>query len=106
VHEQRRHGRIDAAAERTQHAFAPDLGADPLHLLLDHGGGRPRRRRVGDVVEEVLQDLGAVRRMHDLGVELDAVQPPLGLLECGDRRRGRARDHPRAGGRRGHRVSM
>ena len=44
-----------------------DLGADPLDLLLDHGGGRPRGRRAGDVVEEVLEQVLAVRRVHDLG---------------------------------------
>ena len=60
--------------ESAEHALAADLRADPLDLLLDHGRGRPRRRRVGDVVEEVLQQLHAVRRVHDLGMELDAVQ--------------------------------
>ena len=54
-----------------------DLRADALDLLLDHGGGRPRRRRAGDVVEEVLQQLLAVRRVHDLRVELDAVEAAL-----------------------------
>ena len=34
-----------------------DLRPDPLDLLLDHGGRRPRRRRARDLVEEVLQDL-------------------------------------------------
>ena len=34
-----------------------DLRPDPLDLLLDHGGRRPARRRAGDLVEEVLQDL-------------------------------------------------
>ena len=56
---------------------APDLRADPLDLLLDHGGRRPRGRRAGDVVEEVLEQVLAVRRVHDLGVELDAVEPAL-----------------------------
>ena len=49
-----------------------------------HVGGVP-----GDLVEEVLEDLLPVRRVHDLGVELDAVQPPRPILEGGDRRRRR-----------------
>ena len=51
-----------------------DLRADALDLLLDHRGGRPDRRDAGDLVEEVLQHLLAVRRVHDLGVELHAVE--------------------------------
>ena len=35
------------------------------------------RRRTGDLVEEVLQDLLPVRRVDDLGVELDGVEPRL-----------------------------
>ena len=57
VHEQRRDRGVDAARERAEDALAADLRADPLDLLLDHGGGRPGRRRAGDAVEEVLQQL-------------------------------------------------
>ena len=64
------------------HAFAANLGADPLDLLLDHGRRRPGRRRVGDAVEEVLEDVLAVRRVHDLGVELDAVEVALGASKA------------------------
>ncbi len=72
----------------------PDLGADPLDLLFDHGGRRPGGRRAGDVVEEVLEQILAVRRVHDLRMELDAVEPSLHVLERSDRRRRRrARDH-------------
>ena len=60
---------------------------DPLHLLLDHGRGCPRRRRAGDVVEEVLQQLCPVRRMHDFRVELHAVKPYAPVLECRNGRR-------------------
>ena len=77
VHEQRRDRRVDAARERAEHALVADLGADPLDLLLDHRRRRPGGRRAGDVVEEVLQQIGAVRRVDDLRMELDAVEPPL-----------------------------
>ena len=43
-------------------------------------------RAAAHVVEEVLEDLLAVRRVHHLGVELHAVDPPLGVLEGGDGR--------------------
>ena len=43
VHEQRRDGGVDAAREAADHALRADLRADPLDLLLDHGGRRPRR---------------------------------------------------------------
>ena len=106
VHEQRRHRRVDAAAQRAEHALASDLRADPLDLLLDHRRRRPRGRRVRDVVEEVLQHLHPVRRVHDLGVELHAVDARLGLLERGDRRRRRTGDDARTARRRDDRVAM
>ena len=91
VDEQRRDGGVDAARQRAQHALRPDLGADPLDLLLDHRRRRPGRRRAGDPVEEVLQHVLPVRRVPHLGVELDAVQPALRVLERRDRRRRRPR---------------
>ena len=106
VDEERRDGRVDPARERAQHALRPDLRADPLHLLLDHRRRRPRRRRVGHRVEEVLQQVVPVRRVHDLGVELDAVQPPLRILERRDRGRLRRRHDARALRRRRHRVAV
>ena len=73
VDEQRGDGRVDAAREAADDALRADLRADPLDLLLDHGGRRPARRRARDLVEEVLQDLLALGRVHDLRVELDGV---------------------------------
>ena len=106
VHEQRRHGRVDAARQRAQDALMPDLCADPRHLLLDHRGRRPAGRRLGRAVEEVLQHVHAVRGVDDLGMELDAVEAALRSLEGGDRRRRRARDDGRALGSRDDRVAM
>ena len=87
VDEQRGDGGVDAAGEAADDALRADLGPDPLDLLLDHRGRRPARRRPGDLVEEVLQDLLPVRGVHDLRVELDAVEAPAHVLEGGDRRR-------------------
>ena len=106
VHEERGDRGVDAAGERAEHALGADRRADPRDLLLDDGRGRPRRRRARDLVEEVLQDLLPVRRVHDLGVELDAVQAPRAILEGGDRRRRRAGGDLGARRRRGHRVAV
>ena len=92
--------------ERAEDAVVTDLRADPLDLLLDHGRRRPGRRRVGHGVEEVLQQLLPVRRVHDLRMELDAVEPPVRVLEGRDRRVGRLGRDPRAGRSGGHRVAV
>ena len=47
-----------------------------------------------------------MRRVHDLGVELDAVQPLLAVLESCDRGRGRGRGDDRALGRSRDRVAV
>ena len=65
-----------------------DLRADPLDLLVDHRRRRPDLLAAGDLAQEALEDLGAVRGVHDLGVELDPVETALDRLERGD---GRAR---------------
>ncbi len=106
VHEQCRDRGVDAARERAEDALVPDYRSDALDLLLDDRCRRPRRRDVRDLVQEVLEDVLAVRRVDDLGVELHAVQPPCAILERGDRRRGRRRGDDRAHRRRGHRVAV
>ena len=106
VDEQRRDGRVDAPGERAQDALRADRRTNARDLLLDHGGGRPGGRRAGDLVEEVLQDLLAVRRVHDLRMELDAVELARAILEGGDRRRGRGGGHVSADRRRGDRVAV
>ena len=51
-----------------------DLGPHGLDLLLDDRRHRPRRPAPAGVVEEALEQLLAVRRVDDLGVELHAVE--------------------------------
>ena len=97
MHEQRRDGRVDAARERAQHPGRADLCADALDLLGDHRGGRPDRGDARDLVQEVLQHLLAVRRVHDLGVELHAVEAAPVILERRDRRARRLADDAGAG---------
>ena len=54
-----------------------DLGADPLDLVVDDRSRRPRALALADLDEEAFEDLLAVGCVHDLGVELDPVDPPL-----------------------------
>ena len=77
VDEQRRDARVDAARERADRPAVADLLADPLDLLLDHRARAPGAVGAADVDQEVPQHLLAVGRVHDLGVELDAVDPAL-----------------------------
>ena len=85
---------------------SPTCGADPLDLLVDHRGGRPVGVAARDLGEEALQDLLAVRRVHDLGVKLDPVEPALGVLERGDRRAGARGERVEAGRRLEDRVAV
>ena len=106
VDEKGRDGRVDATGEAADHALGAHLRPDALDLLLDHGCGGPGRGDPGDVVEEALEDPLALRRVHDLGVELDPVEPLLGILERRDGRRLRRGRDAGAGRRGGHRVAM
>jgi hypothetical protein len=99
LHDERRDGRVDAARERADHAaLRAHLLADPRRRLLDEGARVPVAPAAGDV-EEVREDLGALLRVHDLGVEQDAVELARRVLDRRDRvGLGRARD-AEAGGR-------
>src|SRR3989442_14889879 len=60
LHQQGGHRRVDAPGEPADHPLAPHLGPDPLDLLLDHRRGRPAHVAAADVLEEGLEDGGAV----------------------------------------------
>ena len=88
VHEQRRDGGVDAPGEAADRPPVADLGADPRDLLIDDRSRAPAAVGAADLLEERRQDLLAERRVGDLGVELDRVDPALGRLK-GRHRRGR-----------------
>ena len=98
VDERRGGRRIDAAGEAADDAAVADLLADPLDLLVDHRRRRPLLLAAGDLAQEALEDRLPVRRVDDLGVELDAVEAALGVLAGGDRRTGARRRAPRSPG--------
>jgi hypothetical protein len=106
VHEERRDRRVDAAGEPADHLLGADLRADPLDLLLDHRGRRPRGRGARDLVEEALEHALPLWRVDDLRVELDAVERALGVLERRDRGRLGRRRHGRSRRRGGDRVAV
>ena len=92
-----RDGRVDPAREG---ADDPPFGARGRSVGVDaladggHGGGDevaggPGGVSAGDAEDEVAQDVPPGRRVDDLGVELDAVEPPVGIGQAGERRGGR-----------------
>ena len=60
---------------------APGSASTCVSMIERH---RPRGPAAAGLVEEVLEHLLAVRRVHDLGVELHAVEAPARVLERGD----------------------
>ena len=96
VHERGGDGRVDAAGEAADDPFGADLVADRVDRRLDDRGHRPGRPAAARVVEEVLEHLLPVRRVHHLGVELHAVDASIAVLERGRGRvgRGRGDDEP------------
>ena len=65
---------------------------------LDEVRGRPGRLRAADAEHEVGEDVAAARRVHDLGVELDAVEVARRVGEAGVRRGVGLRGGVEAGG--------
>ena len=72
--ENRRDGRVDAARERAEDDARLQLLAQARDRRVAEARHRPRRLRAADVVEEVLEHLGAVLGVVDLRVALDAVE--------------------------------
>ena len=91
VDEQRGDGAVDAARERADHALAADLRADRARPA---ARSPPPASRTGAAPATSKRKFFSISmpcgRVHDLGVELDAVEAALGVLEGGDRRRLRA----------------
>ncbi|GGQ30916.1 hypothetical protein GCM10010215_63780 [Streptomyces virginiae] len=81
LHEGRGDRGVHAAGQAADGALVADLRLDGRDLLLDDVAGRPGGGEAGAAVEEVLQDLLAVRGVHHLGVVLHAVQLLLVVLE-------------------------
>ena len=64
---------VDAARQAADHLVLADLGADLGDGALLEGGHRPVALEARDLEREVAQQLGAVGRVHHLGMELHGV---------------------------------
>ena len=74
VEEDRHDGRVDAARKAEDDFLVTDLLLQLLDRLLDPARKLPVRLAAADLEEEVADDLIAVLRVHDLGMELDRVE--------------------------------
>ena len=85
--ERRADGRIDAAGEPADDPVgrARPGWAISLERSLDERPHRPVPRVLADPVEEVAQDQRAIRRVRDLGVELEPVERQRPVPDRGDR---------------------
>ena len=72
VQQHRRHRRIDTARKAQHHLVAAQLLAQLAHGGLDETFRSPALRAAADADDEILQQLRAIGRMVDLGVELNA----------------------------------
>ncbi len=106
VDQQRCDRRIDAAGQRADDALIADLSADLLDRLLAIGMHGPVALDAGDLLDEVLDQLGAVGRVHDLGVELHGVVFARFVGNEGEGRVGRGGQNLEARRDRGHAVAM
>ena len=78
--------RVHPAAQRAEHPVPADLGPYRLDLGLDDRHVGPGGWAPAHIVGEPGDELGAPGGVHDLGVELDAEDPPVGVPEGGDGR--------------------
>ena len=99
IDQRRRHRRVHAARQAADRPAVTDLHADRLDRLGHEVPRRPRRLGAADPEQEVLDDLGAARRVRDLRMELHAKERPRLVTERRHRRVGaRGRDVDSAGG--------
>jgi hypothetical protein len=106
VDQHRGDGGVDAAREPADHAALADLCADLLDRLGLEGAHGPVAPAAGDLAHEVAQERGAVRRVHDLEVELGGVESAGLVGDHGDRRVRRGADHAETRGQRGDAVAV
>src|SRR3974390_93470 len=91
--EHRGHGGIDAAGETTDDAPIANLSADFFHGLLLEGAHCPIAAATGDLADEIAEQGGAVRGMHNLQMELRGVEAARLISDHGNWRVGRGGDH-------------
>ena len=74
VEQGRRYRGIDTAGETADNPVFTNLAADLVDRLAAEQRHRPVAVAAGDPVREAVQQLSALRRVHDLGMEQHAVK--------------------------------
>ena len=74
VDQHRRHRRVDAAGQAADHPALADLLADLLDRLVAERAHGPVAAAADDLADEIAQQRRAVRRVHDLEMELRGVE--------------------------------
>jgi hypothetical protein len=106
VDQHRRDRRIDPARQTANDLTAADLRADLGDLGRAEFGHRPVSAQPADMPCEGRDQLGTVRRMDDLGMELHRVIMPRIVRDHREGRAGARCDRAEAGGELGHLVSV
>ena len=91
VDQHRRHRRVDAARQAADHPALADLLADLLDRLVAEGAHGPVAAAADDLADEIAQQRRAVRRVHDLEMELRGVELARLVGDHRDRRIRRGR---------------
>ena len=97
MQQHRRDRGIDAAGKAADDVAAADLTADLVDRLAAEQRHRPVAAAARDVVGEIAQQLRALRRVHDLGMEQHAVKPAAVVGDRGVGRRFAGRHGAEAG---------
>ncbi len=82
----RRHAGIHPAAQSENDPFAAHLRLDFLHRLIDVMAHGPVLAAAADAMDEIGNDLAAVRRVGDFGMELQAEKFAVAVLDGGELR--------------------
>ncbi len=94
----RRDGRIHPAGQATDNLRVADLSPDPCDLFVAVGRHGPVAGQTRHAMSEVPEQGRPPWGVHHLGMELDAIDLPLFVGDCRERRAFRGRDSLEAGG--------
>src|SRR5215470_5969195 len=97
VRQHSRYGGVHTTTQRADNLILPNLMTNLLHGRVNIRPHRPRRSAPTDVVHEILQNRGALRRVRHFGMKLQAIDPAFPVVppHGGDRRIVRMRDRPK-----------
>ena len=76
---------VNPAGKGAEHLFITDFGFERINCAGGEGGHCPFALAAADIVYKVPYHLRAERSVHNLGVELNGIEPVLRVFHCGDR---------------------